>query len=137
MTKRDFRCVADGEVPDGSNSTSGSKSSGTSNESNDNRRRKTRFDRDKSLNKRPQTVEFYNIQSLLNLFDEPKLPEAPVVKKCSGKYCDHMEESQLIPLINPKFFNLAENYMLTLDDLIEIGLCYHCKLQTAFYRSTN
>jgi AAA+ superfamily predicted ATPase len=135
MTKRDFQCVAaadaEGEVSDGSDGVNGS----TSNGSNDNRKRKSRFD-NKPLGRKPQTVEFYNIQSLLNLFDEPKslIPIAPIVKKCSGKYCDHMEESQLIPLINAKFYNLAEsNYMLTLDDLIEIGLCYHCKLQTAFY----
>lgn len=53
--------------------------------------------------------------------------------KCIGKFCDHSFYSKRVPKIPKRLTNRSKNYKITLTDLIELGSCYHCKLQTTFH----
>ena len=56
----------------------------------------------------------------------------PVEVECDGKFCDHDSQSPNIRPIPERFMTVDDTYTITLDDLIELGLCYHCQLQTTF-----
>ena len=58
--------------------------------------------------------------------DDPDEPE------CPGRYCDHNPESDEVPDIPTHLLCPSKGYVLTLTDLIELGLSYHCKRQTMF-----
>lgn len=66
--------------------------------------------------------------------DEHEEPVVPVVPPyvCPGKNCDHDPESKNIPVIPDRLLNRKDGYQLTLADLIDLGLAFHCKLQTTF-----
>ena len=72
--------------------------------------------------------------NLEGLEDEPA--ESAVVKvtpPCVGKLCDHDPLSENVPVIPDRIVNRDANYVLTLDDLIDLGMSYHCQCQTNFY----
>ena len=52
---------------------------------------------------------------------------------CPGKYCDHDPESKNIPIIPKRLYNCSADYKITLTDLVELGECFHCKLQKNFF----
>lgn len=51
---------------------------------------------------------------------------------CPGLYCDHNINSINIPNISDRFNNYDEKYKITINDLIELGECYHCKCQKTY-----
>lgn len=57
-------------------------------------------------------------------------PPPPFV--CPGKNCDHDPQSTNIPVIPDRFINRQDKYKISLKDLIDLGECYHCKLQQTF-----
>lgn len=52
-------------------------------------------------------------------------------QECPGKNCDHQRDSETVPVI-PERFHTMSGYDLKLQDLIDLGACYHCKCQRKF-----
>ncbi len=59
--------------------------------------------------------------------DDPKPDD-----KCLGKLCDHDVDSTNIPPIPERLLDVNIGYKIKLQDLIDLGLCYHCKLQKVY-----
>lgn len=51
---------------------------------------------------------------------------------CPGKNCDHDYFTMDLPQIPDHLVNCTSNYVLRIDDLINLGLAYHCQCQTQF-----
>lgn len=51
---------------------------------------------------------------------------------CINPLCDHREKSKNVRKFPNHLYNNEKGYKLTLDDLIELGKCYHCKEQIKF-----
>jgi hypothetical protein len=66
--------------------------------------------------------ETSNTSNTLNMSNE----------ECPGLYCDHTENVANVYWIRYEYFNLPSDYKFTIDDLIYLGGCYHCKLQTKY-----
>ena len=72
-----------------------------------------------------------------NLADEDDLLEPPAVPApppyiCPGKFCDHDPESKNVPVIPDRLVTRKADYKISLKDLIDLGACFHCKLQQKF-----
>lgn len=61
------------------------------------------------------------------------LVEKPAILSCSNKYCDHLEDSKDVHLINEKYLNLDSNHKFTIEDFLYLGNRYHCKKQKKFF----
>ena len=64
-------------------------------------------------------------------FDDTN-PNTNTPTNCTGPFCDHDPESANVRSIPDKLLSNKNKYTVTLDDLIELGTCYHCKLQRTF-----
>jgi len=51
---------------------------------------------------------------------------------CSGRNCDHREDSKNVPPIPENLENCDADYQPVLGDLIKLALAYHCKMQQQF-----
>lgn len=62
-------------------------------------------------------------------------PNPPVeeLEICPGKQCDHDPKSSCIPSFSARLLNRPHDYKITLKDLIDLGMCYHCQCQKYFY----
>jgi hypothetical protein len=67
----------------------------------------------------------------INNGNDPTPPEPIYI--CPGKFCDHDPESQNVPTIPKRLTNIKLGYKITLNDLVELGICFHCKLQKTFH----
>jgi hypothetical protein len=83
--------------------------------------------------KKPSTIVFMiNPDAPPNRPVIPTPPPPPPVNPCPGRFCDHDDISLDMREIPDRLENASPDYKLNLQDLIELGLCYHCKCQTKF-----
>lgn len=52
---------------------------------------------------------------------------------CTGRFCDHDPYSTNVPIIPQHLIDVIQDYNITLDDLINLGLSYHCCKQKYFH----
>jgi hypothetical protein len=83
---------------------------------------------------------FFNVDGPNNsddeLDEEIDAPAPPPKKSkiipCIGKLCDHTPGSTNIPTIPGKFTGTNPGFKITLQDLIDLGMSYHCQCQKEF-----
>ncbi len=75
---------------------------------------------------------FNILKDLLQVNTPPSSKNIEPVYVCPGKFCDHEPQSTNVKQIPDRFVNKTDSYKITLDDLIDLGACFHCKQQTKF-----
>ncbi|BCS82924.1 putative cfxQ-like protein [Cotonvirus japonicus] len=82
-------------------------------------------------NSLPKIFFFLNdVNDINEIINTDPPDDNPIPPLCSGINCDHDEWSLNVPVIPDKF---SHKKNINLQDLIDLGECYHCKLQQTFH----
>ncbi|AVL94617.1 putative CfxQ-like protein [Moumouvirus australiensis] len=101
----------------------------------DNKNKKNRINLTNKRKMMPNILFILGESGINEIFDDPKDNSEILVPEyiCPGINCDHDILSQNMPKIPENLLNPETRNNLSIGDLINLGGCYHCKLQQYYY----
>ena len=119
------------------NNKGGNNKGGNRNPPFGNKRQKQNNDQNKKPVNQTMPPIFFILNGLDDFEDDddginPTPPVPTPVYVCPGKFCDHDPKSKNVPILPERLVNVKPDYKITLKDLVDLGACFHCKLQQKF-----
>ncbi|AQN68106.1 putative cfxQ-like protein [Saudi moumouvirus] len=105
-------------------------------ENSDNRHKKNRTNLTNKRKMMPNILFILGESGINEIFDDPQDTNSEIIVPeyvCPGINCDHDILSNNVPQIPKKLLNPEMRNNLYIQDLIDLGECYHCKLRQNYY----